>query len=234
MLEAGLHFGHRTIRFHPKMAPFVYTKKDGILFIDLVKTLEKLKEALDFVKKVVEEKKQILFVGTKIQAQEIIKQTAEECGMPYITRRWLGGTLTNFATIKKRILYYQRLKELLSSEEIQKYTKKERLFKERELERLSVFFEGISSLLELPSALFVIDPHYEDVAVREANKVGIPVIALIDVNGDPEKIAFPIPGNDDSRDSIEYIVSKISEATLKTKNKEEKIKKDEKRTIGKN
>lgn len=219
MLEAGLHFGHKTVRFNPKMAPFVYAKKDGILFIDLAKTAEKLNEALEFVKKIVEKDGKILFVGTKIQARDVVKEKARECGMPYVVRRWLGGMLTNFSTIKRRILYFQDLKNLLDSQEIQKYTKKERLLKEREYERLNEFFEGVVDLLEPPQALFVIDPHYEEIAVKEANKQGIPVIALIDVNGDPEKVDFPIPGNDDSRRSIEFIVSKIAEAILGVKNK---------------
>lgn len=201
------------------MAPFVYGKREGTLIIDLEKTAEKLAEALTFIKELVEKGGVILFVGTKIYAKNFIKERASRLGMPYIVERWLGGMLTNFETVQKRINYFKNLKNLLSSEELQKYTKKERLLKEREYQKLNVYFAGVENLSRLPDAIFVIDPHKEAIAVEEANKLGIPVIALIDVDGDVDKITYPIPGNDDSKTAIEYVLNKVFNVIEEVKNK---------------
>jgi len=199
------------------MASFVYGKREGTLIIDLEKTVEKLNEALNFIKEVTLSGGVILFVGTKPYAKEIVKEKAEETGMPYIVERWLGGMLTNFETVQRRINYFNQLRNLLDSEELKKYTKKERLLKEREFKKLNIYFKGVENLNKLPDAIFVIDPHHEAIAVDEANKLNIPVIALIDVDGDPDKVTYPIPGNDDTRSAIEYIVNKVAEAILNAK-----------------
>jgi len=214
LLEAGVHFGHTTARWHPKMAPFIYTQKNKIHIIDLRKTLEKLKEALDFIQQVVRNNGRVLFVGTKLQAADIIKDEAARCGMPYVSERWFGGTLTNFKTIQGRINRLSEIENLEVSGEINKYPKNEQLIIKKEKEKLLKAIGGIRNLNKLPEALFIIDVTKERVAVSEAKKLGIPIIALVDTNSNPEVVDYPIPANDDASKSIRVMVRLVAEAIL--------------------
>ena len=213
LLEAGVHFGHQTRRWNPKMKPYIFGKRNGIYIIDLQKTLRMFNDVASFVQHLAAEGKRILFVGTKRQAQEAIAEEAARCGEFYVTNRWLGGTLTNFVTLRPSI---QRLKEVEGrlNDESGALTKKERLRLEREREKMVKNLEGIRDMEELPDALFVVDPKKEDIAVSEANKLGIPVIAIVDTNCDPELIDYPIPGNDDAIRAIRLFASRIADAYL--------------------
>ena len=213
LLEAGVHFGHQTRRWNPKMKPYIFGKRNGIYIIDLQKSLKLFNQVADFVQQLAGEGKRILFVGTKRQAQEAIAEEAARCGEFYVTNRWLGGTLTNFVTLRTSI---QRLKEIEArlGDENSPLTKKEKLRLGRERERMAKNLEGIRDMDELPDALFVVDPKKEDIAVSEANKLGIPVIAIVDTNCDPELIDYPIPGNDDAIRAIRLFTQKIADAVL--------------------
>ncbi len=213
LLEGGVHFGHQTRRWNPKMKPYIFGKRNGIYIIDLQKTLRLVRAATEYVEALAAHGKRILFVGTKRQAQEAIAEEARRCGEFYVTHRWLGGTLTNFVTIRASV---QRLKDTESrlAEGEGVYTKKERLRMERERETMSKNLDGIREMEGLPDALFVVDPKKETIAVLEANKLGIPIIALVDTNCDPEFIDFPIPGNDDAIRSIRLFAGKIADAYL--------------------
>jgi len=213
LLEAGVHFGHQTRRWNPKMKPYIFGKRNGIYIIDLQKTLRLFNEAAAFVQQLAAEGKRILFVGTKRQAQEAIAEEASRSGEFYVTNRWLGGTLTNFVTLRSSI---QRLKEIEGrlGDENSSMTKKERLRMERERERMVKNLEGIRDMDELPDALFVVDPKKESIAVAEANKLGIPVIAIVDTNCDPELIDYIIPGNDDAIRAIRLFASRVADAYL--------------------
>jgi small subunit ribosomal protein S2 len=213
LLEAGVHFGHQTRRWNPKMKPYIFGKRNGIYIIDLQKTLKLFNQVAAFVQGLAGEGKRILFVGTKRQAQEAIAEEASRCGEFSVTNRWLGGTLTNFVTLRTSI---ERLKEIevRLSDESGALTKKEKLRLEREREKMSKNLEGIRDMGELPDALFVVDPKKEYIAVSEANKLGIPVIAIVDTNCDPELIDFPIPGNDDAIRAIRLFASRIADAYL--------------------
>ncbi len=213
LLEAGVHFGHQTRRWNPKMKQYIFGKRNGIYIIDLQKTLKLFNQVASFVQQLAAEGKRILFVGTKRQAQEAIAEEARRSGEFYVTNRWLGGTLTNFVTLRTSI---QRLKEIESrmSDENSPLTKKERLRLEREREKMAKNLEGIREMDELPDALFVVDPKKEYIAVSEANKLGIPVIAIVDTNCDPELIDFPIPGNDDAIRAIRLFASRIADSYL--------------------
>jgi len=214
MLEAGLHFGHQKAKRHPKMEPYIFTVRNGISIIDLQKTQEKLREALHFIQELVSKGEKILFLGTKKQAQEIIRKTASETQMPYVVKRWLGGTFTNFEVIQKKI---NRLKDLERGEaggEWEKYTKKERLALSREKKKLQEMVGGLVTLNGFPQAIFIIDIVKEKNAVHEARKKKVPIIALVDTNGNPELIDYPIPGNDDAIRGIDLICTKITEAIL--------------------
>ncbi len=214
LLEAGVHFGHQTRRWNPKMKPYIFGARNGIHIIDLQKTVRLFRTSYDFVAKIVAEGYSVLFVGTKKQAHDAIVEESERCGMFYMVNRWLGGTLTNFQTIQKSI---NRLKELESMKDdgtINRYTKKEALKMEKELEKLEKNLGGIKNMDELPGALFVVDPKREKIAVNEARKLGIPVVAIADSNSDPEEIDFIIPGNDDAIRAIRLICSKIAEACI--------------------
>jgi len=214
LLEAGVHFGHQTRRWNPKMAPYIFTERNGIYIIDLQQTVEKLEQAYEFVKKLAMEGGTILFVGTKKQAQDSIKEEAERCGMFYVNQRWLGGTLTNFKTIRGRI---QRLKELKKMEEDGTFDvlpKKEVIKLRKEKERLQKFLGGIENMESLPSALFIVDPKKEAIAVAEARSLEIPIVAIVDTNCDPELIDYPIPGNDDAIRAVKLITSKIADAVI--------------------
>ena len=214
LLEAGVHFGHQTKRWNPKMKRYIFGKRNGIYIIDLQKTLKCFRDADAFVTEAASQGKNILFVGTKRQAQDAIYEEANRCGMFYVNNRWLGGTLTNFVTIRKSI---QRLKELettLSDGSDAILTKKERIKLDRERTKLAKNLSGITEMEELPDMLFVIDPKNEAIAVQEAGKLGIPVVAIVDTNCDPDPITYVIPGNDDAIRAIKLFTGKIADAVL--------------------
>jgi len=211
-LEAGVHFGHQTKRWNPKMKKFVFGEKGGIHIIDLQKTDRYLEEARNFLKEAASEGSCILFVGTKKQAQEIIEQEAKKCSMFYMSNRWLGGSLTNFKTIRKSVEKLKHLRQKKEGAETQKMSKKELARLNQELEKLLKNLSGIEDMERLPSAVFIIDSKREEIAVKEARKLGIPVVALVDTNCNPEKIDYPIPGNDDAIRSIKLITTLIAES----------------------
>lgn len=212
MLKAGTHFGHQASRWYPKMAEYIFGTRNEVHIIDLEKTLEKLQAAAEFVRETVGNGGTILFVGTKTQAKDLVKAAAIDCGMPHITNRWLGGTLTNFGQIRGRVKRFLDLKDKQAKGELGKYTKKEQLLFSREIEDLEEKFGGIARLERLPDALFVIDIKYEDTAVREANRTGVRVVAICDTNVDPTTVSYPIPGNDDAVRSIELFCTLMVEA----------------------
>ncbi|ADL08013.1 30S ribosomal protein S2 [Thermosediminibacter oceani] len=217
LLEAGVHFGHQTRRWNPKMKEYIFTERNGIYIIDLQKTVKKMEEAYEFVKNLAAEGGKILFVGTKKQAQESIQEEAKRCEMFYVNQRWLGGMLTNFKTIKKRI---ERLKELERMEEEGVFNvlpKKEVLNLRREKERLEKYLGGIKNMTSLPDALFVVDPRKEKIAVSEARKLKIPIIAIVDTNCDPDEVDYVIPGNDDAIRAVKLLTEKIADAVLEGK-----------------
>ncbi len=214
-LEAGVHFGHQTKRWNPKMKKFVFGEKGGIHIIDLQKTDHYLEEARNFLKEAASEGSCILFVGTKKQAQEIIEQEAKKCSMFYINHRWLGGALTNFQTIRKSVEKLKHLRQKKEEAETQKMSKKELSRLNQELEKLLKNLSGIEEMERLPSAVFIIDSKREEIAVKEAKKLGIPVVALVDTNCNPEEIDYPIPGNDDAIRSIKLITTLIAESICK-------------------
>ena len=214
LLEAGVHFGHQTRRWNPKMAEYIFTERNGIYIIDLQKTVKKIEEAYNFIRDIAQEGGDILFVGTKKQAQESIKEEAERVGMYWVNARWLGGMLTNFKTIKQRI---DRLEQLTRMEEDGTFDllpKKEVLNLKHEREKLEKFLGGIKDMRKLPSALFIVDPRKEKIAIAEAKKLGIPVVAIVDTNCDPEEVDYVIPGNDDAIRAVKLIASTIANAIM--------------------
>jgi len=214
LLEAGVHFGHQTKRWNPKMKDYIFTERNGIYIIDLQKTLKLTKSAYMYIRNAVSDGATILFVGTKKQARESVRSEAERCGMFYVNTRWLGGTLTNFGVIRSRI---QRLLEIEKMEEdgtIEKYTKKERVQMMKEKERLEKFLGGIKNMKELPDVVFIVDIKREENAVKECKKLGIPVVAIIDTNVDPDPVDIPIPGNDDAIRAIKLFSSIVANAVL--------------------
>ena len=227
MAQLGLHFGHRTSRVHPKMKPYIYGVRNSVHIIDLEKTAEKLKEALEFIRQLISEDKILLIVGTKIQTKGLVEDLAKECQLPYITKRWLGGTFTNFEIIKKRIEYFKDLERKRKSEEIENYTKKEKLKIDKELKRLEIKFGGIKNLERIPDVVFVLDMKKDDLAVKEARQSGVKIIAIADTNVDPTLADYPIPANDDAISSVKFILDKVKEVILKTKlpSTEAKVKK---------
>ncbi|MEZ4870871.1 MAG: 30S ribosomal protein S2 [Bdellovibrionales bacterium] len=214
MLDAGAHFGHQTQRWNPKMKPYVYTNRGGIHIIDLQKSVAKAKKAADFVKQTAANGKKIIFVGTKKQAEEAIREAAEKTGQYFITKRWLGGTLTNFSTIKLRIDRMRKIDQMREKGDIQFYSKKERIGIEKEYEKLNSFLEGIREMKELPGVMFVVDLNKEHIAVKEARRLGIPVVGIADTNTDPDEIEFPIPGNDDAIRSIRLFTNMVADSFL--------------------
>ncbi|MCL5780394.1 30S ribosomal protein S2 [Desulforamulus profundi] len=221
LLEAGVHFGHQTRRWNPKMAPYIFTDRNGIYIIDLQKTVKKVEECYDFVKQLAADGGTILFVGTKKQAQEAVKEEAERCGMFYVNQRWLGGMLTNFQTIRHRI---DRLHELERMEEdgtFEVLPKKEVAQLLHEKEKLDKFLGGIKNMRRLPGALFVIDPRKERIAVAEARKLGIPIVAIVDTNCDPDEVDYVIPGNDDAIRAVKLLTAKMADAVLEGKQGEQ-------------
>ncbi|HOK48583.1 MAG TPA: 30S ribosomal protein S2 [Sedimentibacter sp.] len=217
LLEAGVHFGHQTRRWNPKMAEYIFTERNGIYIIDLQKTSDKVDEAYNFIKEVVANGDDILFVGTKKQAQESTKSEAMRCGMHYVSQRWLGGMLTNYSTIRKRI---ERLNELKTMEEDGTFdllTKKEVIKLRNEAERLEKFLGGIKNMDKLPGALFVVDPKKEKIAVQEARILGIPVVAIVDTNCDPDEVDYVIPGNDDAIRAVKLLTATMADAVIEGK-----------------
>ncbi len=222
LLEAGVHFGHQTRKWNPKMAPYIFGKRNGIHIIDLQKTVEDFKAALAFLKEVAASGGDILFVGTKKQATEIIKEEASRCGMPYVNHRWLGGTLTNFKMIRRSVEKYIELEELRNSGEWEILPKKEQSRLEKRLKKMQKNLEGIKEMVELPKALFVIDSVHEEIAIKEARKLGIPVVAIVDTNGDPDMVDYPVAGNDDAIRAIKLFCSKVADAILEGKEEGER------------
>jgi len=212
LLEAGVHFGHQTRRWSPKMKPYIFGSRNGIHIIDLQKTVKLFNEISEFVTRTVADGYSVLFVGTKKQAHDAIIEESERCGMYYVINRWLGGTLTNFQTIKKSIARLKELESMKLDGSINRYTKKEALKMERELLKLEKNIGGIKDMDELPGAVFIVDPKREHIAVQEVKKLGIPVIAITDTNCDPDDIDYIIPGNDDAIRSIRLLCSKIADA----------------------
>lgn len=213
LLEAGVHFGHQTRRWNPKMKRYIFGKRNGIYIVDLQKTVHLFREAAEFVRDLAASGKRLIFVGTKRQAQEVIAEEAERCGEFYVTNRWLGGTLTNFVTLRGSIQRLQEIEEKLADEE-SGLTKKDILRLERERSKMQDNLGGIREMDSLPDALFIVDPKKEAIAVAEANKLGIPVIAIVDTNCDPELIDYIIPGNDDAIRSIRLFSSRIADAYI--------------------
>jgi small subunit ribosomal protein S2 len=214
LLEAGVHFGHQTKRWNPKMKRYIFGKRNGIYIIDLQKTLKQFKQASDFVTSLAAAGKNLLFVGTKRQAQDAIYEEANRCGMFFVNTRWLGGTLTNFATIRKSIHRLKEIESALADTDNENLTKKERIRLEREKEKLEKNLSGIKEMDELPDALFVIDPKKEHIAVKEAATLKIPIVAVVDTNCDPELIDYVIPGNDDAIRAIRLFSGKVADAVL--------------------
>lgn len=212
MFKAGVHFGYSRSKRHPKMAQYLFGIRNNVEIFDLEEVRDKLNEALAFVRALGEEKKTILFVGTKPATRDIMEKTALELGMPYVKERWLGGTITNFSMIRKRLDYFESIGQQQSSGGLAKYTKKERLDISKKLERLEHNFGGIVKLKGKPNAVFIIDPKEEDIAVKEADCANIPTIAIMNSDSNPENIKYPIPANDDSYSSVSYLLSSVSKA----------------------
>ncbi|MBA1333887.1 MAG: SSU ribosomal protein S2p (SAe) [Firmicutes bacterium] len=221
LLEAGVHFGHQTRRWNPKMAKYIFTERNGIYIIDLQKTVEKVDEAYEFVKSVVEENKKLLFVGTKKQAQESIVEEARRCEMPYVNHRWLGGMLTNFKTIRRRVDRLHQLNVMEEDGTFNLLPKKEVIKLRHEMEKLEKFLGGIKDMKEPPGVLFVVDPRKEKIAVSEAKKLGIPIVGIVDTNCDPDEIDYVIPGNDDAIRAVKLITSIIADAVLEARQGEQ-------------
>ena len=214
LLEAGVHFGHQTRRWNPKMAPYIFTDRNGIYIIDLQKTVKKVDEAYYFVRNLITEGNTILFVGTKKQAQEAVREEATRCGMFFVNQRWLGGTLTNFQTIRKRINRLHELEKMESDGTFEVLPKKEVINLTHEKEKLEKFLGGIKDMKNLPGALFIIDPRKERIAVAEARKLGIPIVAIVDTNCDPDEIDLIIPGNDDAIRAVKLLTGKMADAVM--------------------
>jgi small subunit ribosomal protein S2 len=214
LLEAGVHFGHQTRRWNPKMAPYIFTERNGIYIIDLQKTVKKLEEAYNFVRELSTEGKSVLFVGTKKQAQDSVKEEALRAGAYYVNARWLGGMLTNFTTIRRRIERLRQLRTMEQDGTFDLLPKKEVIKLNLEIEKLEKFLGGIKDMKEIPGALFIVDPRKERIAVAEAKKLGIPIVAIVDTNCDPDEIDYVIPGNDDAIRAVKLISGAIANAII--------------------
>ena len=221
LLEAGVHFGHQTRRWNPKMARYIFTERNGIYIIDLQKTVKKLDEAYNFVRDVAAEGGDILFVGTKKQAQESIRDEATRCGMHYVNARWLGGMLTNFRTIRKRIDRLEQLRTMSEDGTFDLLPKKEVVKLQLEIEKLEKYLGGVKNMQGLPKALFIVDPHKERIAVAEARKLNIPIVAIVDTNCNPDEIDYVIPGNDDAIRAVKLIAGTMANAVLEGKQGEQ-------------
>ena len=214
LLEAGVHFGHQTRRWNPKMAPYIFTERNGIDIIDLQKTVKKLEDAYMFVRQVAEDGGDILFVGTKKQAMDSVKEEAERCGMPFVNARWLGGMLTNFTTIKLRIRRLAQLKAMEENGTFDLLPKKEVAKLKLQIEKLEKFLGGITEMKKMPAAMFIVDPRKERIAVAEAKKLGIPIVAIVDTNCDPDEVDYVIPGNDDAIRAVKLIAGAMADAVI--------------------
>ena len=214
LLEAGVHFGHQTRRWNPKMAPYIFTERNGIYIIDLQKTVRKLEDAYNYVRDLSADNGTLLFVGTKKQAQDSIREEATRAGMPYVNARWLGGMLTNFKTIQNRIKRLQQLKQMKEDGTFDLLTKKEAAKLDLEIEKLEKFLGGITGMKKIPDAMFIVDPRKERIAVAEAHKLGIPIIAIVDTNCDPDEIDYVIPGNDDAIRAVRLISGAMADAVI--------------------
>ena len=221
LLEAGVHFGHQTRRWNPKMAPYIFTERNGIYIIDLQKTVKKLDEAYMFVRDISANGGEILFVGTKKQAMDSIKEEAGRCEMPYVNARWLGGMLTNFSTIRRRIKRLDQLKKMEEDGTFEMLPKKEVIKLKLEREKLEKFMGGIVNMKKQPAAMFIVDPRKERIAVLEAKKLNIPIVAIVDTNCDPDEIDYVIPGNDDAIRAVKLIAGKMADAVLEGKQGEQ-------------
>ena len=214
LLECGVHFGHQTRRWNPKMKPYIFTERNGIYIIDLQKTVKGLEKAYDFVREVAKSGGTLLFVGTKRQAQDPIRDEALKAGQYYINQRWLGGLLTNFATIRRRVNRMIELQTMEDDGTINRYPKKEIVKLRKERDKLEKYLSGIKDMKDIPDALFVIDPRRETIAVLEARKLGVPVVAIVDTNCDPDEIDYVIPGNDDAIRAVKLLTGKMADAVL--------------------
>ncbi len=221
LLEAGVHFGHQTRRWNPKMAEYIFTERNGIYIIDLQKTVGKVEDAYAFIKSVVDENGTVLFVGTKKQAQEAIESEARRSGMYFVNQRWLGGMLTNYKTIKKRIDLLFKLEKMELDGTFEKLPKKEVIKLRAEKEKLEKFLGGIKDMHKLPSAIFIVDPKKEKIAIQEAKTLGIPVVAIVDTNCDPDEVDYVIPGNDDAIRAVKLIAGKIADAIIEARQGEQ-------------
>jgi small subunit ribosomal protein S2 len=214
LLEAGVHFGHQTRRWDPKMRPYIYGERNGIHIVDLRQTVTQVADAIEFVKQIAIDGGTVLFIGTKKQAQSAVEEAAKRSGSPYVNYRWLGGMLTNFTTIQKRIYYMKELRRLEETGEMNNRPKKERLQLRRELEKLEMNLGGVANMNRLPDAVFIVDVNTEETAVKEADRLGIPIIALVDTNSDPDPIDHVIPGNDDAIRAADLIASALADAIV--------------------
>ncbi len=217
LLEAGVHFGHETKRWNPKFKRYIFAERNGIFIIDLQKTLVESDKAFEYLKNTAARGGTILFVGTKKQAQEILAAEAKRCGMPYLNERWLGGTLTNFKTIRARVERLKQLEAMFEDESILRYGKKEQIDLGKELQRLQRYLGGIKEMTRLPDVLFIVDPTKEAIAVREANKLGIPVVALADTDSDPDVLDYIVPGNDDAIRSIQLVTARLADTIVEVR-----------------
>ncbi len=224
LLEAGVHFGHQKERWNPKMKRFIFTERNGIHIIDLQQTIQYFEKAYDFVADLVANGGKILFVCTKKQGQDIVKEEAERCGMFYVNKRWLGGTITNFQTIRKSVYKLKMLKKMEEEGVLEQLPKKEAMRLRRKREKLEKYIGGIENMNRLPDALYIVDVVREEIAVKEARKAGIPIVGLVDTNADPDLIDYPIPANDDAIRAIKLLTSRIADAVLEGKMRREAIK----------
>ncbi|NLW56733.1 MAG: 30S ribosomal protein S2 [Firmicutes bacterium] len=214
LLEAGVHFGHQTRRWNPKMAPYIFTERNGIYIIDLQKTVKMVEEAYNFIREIAANGGSVLFVGTKKQAQEAIREEATRCGMFYVSQRWLGGMLTNFRTIRSRVERLKKIEQMAEDGSYSVLPKKEVLQLEKERERLEKFLSGVKEMNRLPDALFVVDPRKERIAIAEARKLNIPIVAIVDTNCDPDEVDYVIPGNDDAIRAVRLLSAKMADAVI--------------------
>ncbi len=227
LLEAGVHFGHQTNKWNPKMKPYIFGARNGIYIIDLQQTVGMFQAAYDFVVNLVAEGRDVLFIGTKKQSQEAVKEEAERCGMPFVNQRWLGGMLTNFNTISKRIERLNTLQKMFADDSIKAFPKKEIMKLQKEMNKLDKVLGGIKLIKRVPGGVFVVDPKRESIAVKEARKLRIPIVAIVDTNCDPDDIDYVIPGNDDAIRAIKLFASKIADAVVEGKKRfEENIQAD--------
>ena len=223
LLEAGVHFGHQTRRWNPKMAPYIYTERNGLYIVDLQKTVRKLEEAYSFVRELAESGQSILFVGTKKQAQEAIKEEAARCGQYYVNARWLGGMMTNFKTMRTRVERLNQLKTMQEDGTFDMLPKKEVMKHLGEIEKLEKYLGGVKEMKKIPAALFIVDPRKERNAIAEAHKLGIPIVAIVDTNCDPDEIDYVIPGNDDAIRAIRLIAATMANAAIEGRQGEDAV-----------